>query len=131
MTPENTRICEPCKGSGWSGTYSQPAGQPYADFGPDKCQHCRGAGEVPTRTADARDLLDEADQRMTRWLTRHRPDHGLNVRAAGADAAEALREASRLLMAQAIDVQAEVDAYDAQQSAFLESVHHDIGGGAL
>lgn len=81
--------------------------------------------EEPTPTDDARDLLDEANQRLERWQTRQDPGHALNVRTAGAEAAEALREASRLIMSHAEQVQAEVDAYDAQEVAFLESVHVD------
>lgn len=129
MSTDATRICEPCRGIGWADTYGQPSGQPYADFGRDRCRACRGTGQVPTYTTDARDLLDEADARLVRWQARQDPGHALNVRTAGAEAAEALREASRLLLAHAGAVAAEVDAYDAQQVAFLDSVHFDVDGG--
>lgn len=124
-TTDRTRICESCKGIGWADTYSQPVGQPYADFGRDKCRDCRGKGHVPTYTTDARDLLDEADQRLTKWETRQDPGHALNVRTAGMEAYEALFEAASRLMAHAAEVRAEVDAYDSQEVAFLESVHVD------
>lgn len=125
MNTDATRACEPCRGTGYADSYSQPPGQPYADYSRDTCRYCRGSGHVPTYTTDARDLLDEADQRLVRWETRQDPGHALNVRTAGAEAAEALREASRLLMAHAVEVQAEVDAYDSQEVALLESVHVD------
>lgn len=38
--------CEACEGTGKAGTWSQPAGQPYADYGPDPCADCRGTGRV-------------------------------------------------------------------------------------
>lgn len=129
MTTDQTRVCETCQGSGWADTYSQPPGQPYADFGRDRCRHCTGAGVLPTWTADVRDLLAEADEKLARWQTRQDPGHALNVRTAGAEAVEALREAYRLLLGHAEEVQGEVDAYDAQQVAFLESVHNDMDGG--
>lgn len=120
-----TRSCEPCAGTGWAPTGETDLGGKPTWQG---CRPCNHTGRVPTFTSDARDLLDEADAKLTRWVTRHEPGHPLNVRTAGAEAAAALREASRLLLAQAINAQAEVDAYDAQQVAFLESVHNDIGG---
>ena len=119
------RNCEMCAGTGWVPTGQSDAGGKPTWQG---CRTCNHTGRVQTFTLDARDLLDEADAKLTRWVTRHEPGHALNVRTAGAEAAEALREASRLLLAQAIEAQSEVDAYDAQQVAFLESVHNDIGG---
>lgn len=85
--------------------------------------------EEPRPSDDVRDLLDEADARMTHWATRHDPGHALNVRTAGAEAADALEEAARLLATQAREARTEVDAYDAQQLAFLESAHLDTEEG--
>lgn len=47
--------CEDCEGTGKAGTWSQPAGQPYADYGPDPCSSCRGTG----RTAVTNPAHDE------------------------------------------------------------------------
>jgi hypothetical protein len=122
MSTDATRACLPCVGTGWV-----PTGEVDAVGNPtwQGCRPCNHTGHVPTYTTDARDLLTEADQRLTRWETRQDPGHDLNVRTAGMEAYEALFEAASQLMAYAAEVRAEVDAYDAQEVAFLESVHVD------
>jgi hypothetical protein len=81
----------------------------------------------PTPTDDVRDLLDEANQRLVAWGTRHEPGHALDVRTSGREAVAALVEAVRLLNALAVATEEQVDAYDDQQVAFLHSVLRDGG----